>query len=936
MPEKIITTLGKHLTRTIALLCLLACTGAGVAVAQIQFEDVSEETGMKGYTESWGGSWGDINNDNWPDIFNQGHREYPRMFRNTGEGAFEDIAYEVDPGNWMAFPYDDKHGASWVDYDNDGDDDLLLSVGSFGNAQFLVNTDGKGLLLDRAVEAHVSWDKRARHGVWFDFTNDGHLDVVQVYTGGAFLRYRDPDDPVNPDIDFDQDTWPTQFLCGGQLNYAQLIDMDGTGPLEIVCMQEGVFPAGAYDYSTLPFTNVTTSLPSLPNVNDSAVADFDGDLLTDMILTRGALRPSGATLVGDSHIEAWLRKDGAVPPGKGFTFESDGEITVTLDHTYMKLIQDSKVFVMDPDDLNSVIIVANEELSPEGSMSIEWEPAESQWRVRFFDVENSFQAYLQIDTVEPVTNLTMVDLDSPEFAHSTAHLQNSPSGLQRVYDSGLNTPIFCVSIVAGDFDNDMDQDLYMVCRRGVDNFANRLYENQGDGTFVEHTGHGAEGPVGAGFSFGVGESVVTADYDVDGFLDLYVTNGLLFYPVNEGGPENLFRNTGNDNHWLEIDLEGTTSNRDGVGAKVYVTAGGITQLREQNGGYHRWSQNHMRLHIGLADNTLADVTIEWPSGNVDNFTAVAADALYVATESGTMTPAVLGPPVYTEAMLGDECDEPPYDYDYGPVVLLWKDCSSGVWSLRAKGGRLVEQMLRVQGQIIADADFSAVAPVNLIATDSIDNSLTEILAFDVGAWFTNDKGFDFSTAGQTIACLTFDVQDFPMLILGGSKKALIGGIDLITLESCEPPPPPLDLLECGAPNFDNMTENALFVWRDCDIVSTVIARWKFALSGGGATWAPYTGLIESDYVLSAVADDIEPNDTLDTVPGDEQIDFTLRVGGSGIDSFLVDVPLESITCLYTDTLPAATPVLIGEDKLLAPTTDFNLLTLEQCDDQCHP
>jgi hypothetical protein len=72
------------------------------------------------------------------------------------------------------------------------------------------------------------------------------------------------------------------------------------------------------------------------------------------------------------------------------------------------------------------------------------------------------------------------------------------------------------------------------------------------------------------------------------------------------------------------------------------------------------------------------------------------------------------------------------------------------------------------------------------------------------------------------------------------------------------------------------------------------------------------------------------------VPGDEQIDFTLRVGGSGIDSFLVDVPLESITCLYTDTLPAATPVLIGEDKLLAPTTDFNLLTLEQCDDQCHP
>ena len=70
-----------------------------------------------------------------------------------------------------------------------------------------------------------------------------------------------------------------------------------------------------------------------------------------------------------------------------------------------------------------------------------------------------------------------------------------------------------------------------------------------------------------------------------------------------GGPKQLFHNLGNSNHWMEFDLVGTTSNRDGIGSKVYVTAGGVTQYREQNGGYHRWSQNFMRVHVGLATNT---------------------------------------------------------------------------------------------------------------------------------------------------------------------------------------------------------------------------------------------------------------------------------------------------------------------------------------------
>ena len=58
------------------------------------------------------------------------------------------------------------------------------------------------------------------------------------------------------------------------------------------------------------------------------------------------------------------------------------------------------------------------------------------------------------------------------------------------------------------------------------------------------------------------------------------------------------------------------------------------QLRDQNGGYHRWSQNHMRIHFGLADNTLVDLRVEWPSGQIDLHDSVAVDRLYRITEGG--------------------------------------------------------------------------------------------------------------------------------------------------------------------------------------------------------------------------------------------------------------------------------------------------------------
>ena len=71
------------------------------ASADIRFQDVSSEAGMTGFTESWGSSWGDLNGDNRPDLWIQGHNSFPRIYRNTGEGRFEDLAYEIAPSFWF-------------------------------------------------------------------------------------------------------------------------------------------------------------------------------------------------------------------------------------------------------------------------------------------------------------------------------------------------------------------------------------------------------------------------------------------------------------------------------------------------------------------------------------------------------------------------------------------------------------------------------------------------------------------------------------------------------------------------------------------------------------------------------------------------------------------------------------------------------------------
>jgi hypothetical protein len=99
------------------------------------------------------------------------------------------------------------------------------------------------------------------------------------------------------------------------------------------------------------------------------------------------------------------------------------------------------------------------------------------------------------------------------------------------------------------------------------------------------------------------------------------------------GPHQLFKNRGNNNRWIEIDLEGVDSNRDGIGTSVTVEVGGVSQIRFQRGGMNRITQNHQRIHFGLGDNKVVDrLTIKWPSGKIQDFKNVDADRILTINE----------------------------------------------------------------------------------------------------------------------------------------------------------------------------------------------------------------------------------------------------------------------------------------------------------------
>lgn len=176
----------------------------------------------------------------------------------------------------------------------------------------------------------------------------------------------------------------------------------------------------------------------------------------------------------------------------------------------------------------------------------------------------------------------------------------------------------------GDYDNDGYLDLYVVNSGSdpVGKGANYLFKNNRNGTFTDVASSARVDDL----VVSRGRGAAWGDYDNDGFLDLFVTNGedgTLFTM----GPQFLYHNEGNGNSWLTVKLVGTTSNREGLGAKVTIQVGRQMEYREMNGASgHFLSQGAAPLHFGLGRaKKVSSVTVQWPSGVNQVLTNISAN-----------------------------------------------------------------------------------------------------------------------------------------------------------------------------------------------------------------------------------------------------------------------------------------------------------------------
>jgi hypothetical protein len=147
---------------------------------------------------------------------------------------------------------------------------------------------------------------------------------------------------------------------------------------------------------------------------------------------------------------------------------------------------------------------------------------------------------------------------------------------------------------------------------------NSLFHNEGNGRFSD-VGRLA----GNGFATPhVGRGVAFADFDNDGFMDVVVAN-------NGDAPLLLHNSGGNGNHFLNLRLTGTKSNRDAIGARIRVLAGTMSQIREIAGGGSYLSQSDLRANFGLGGAKRAEIVeVTWPSGQRQVFHNIDADKFY--------------------------------------------------------------------------------------------------------------------------------------------------------------------------------------------------------------------------------------------------------------------------------------------------------------------
>ncbi len=473
-------------------------------------------------------------------------------------------------------------GAIVFDYDRDGDHDIYATSNDTPNALYRNNGDGSFTDVARAARIDDRGGGTVNGGCGADYDNDGYPDLFVSHFGPSRLYANRADgafaNVTSKSLGKVRDLERTMGCAWG--------DYDGDGFLDLAVVSHTRLSADLYIFGHS--VDEVRHRPEFLALHDAAILyrnNGDGSFSDESRLLGDASSPSETGRLGNMF-------------GAGFQpgwldYDNDGDLDL--------------YFVNDlGEQLQPNVLWRNDGASPDGSWIFTDVSDSSGAGVEMFGMglavgDYDLNGYLDMFA----TNIGDGALLTNEIERGGFSLSTVSAGAERNDDGkrvGWGTFFF-------DYDNDGDEDLYIVSgflnAANVDNpqsQPNALLRNNRDGTFTNVSENsGADDP-------GVGRGGVYLDYDGDGCLDIFLTNlrqkARLLRNVCEWG-----------NGWLQIDLEGTRGNRDGVGARITVEAGGSTQIREIAAGSSQMGQNMRTAHFGLGDVARVDsVTVRWSSG----------------------------------------------------------------------------------------------------------------------------------------------------------------------------------------------------------------------------------------------------------------------------------------------------------------------------------
>lgn len=863
-------------------LTLFLCFLVMPAQGQIRFQEVTAQAGIAHVGEAWGAAWGDFNNDGRPDIWAGNHRTRPTLYLNNGDATFTDITTQV----WNTDQYRDTHGAAWADFDSNGLLDLFESTGlpalwSISQNNFYVNT-GTALYENAEALGLGYREHRGRVPLWLDWDRDGFLDII--FTGPPACAAFHQSSGKFIDV-----TQQVKFNCSGSAQFATLSDVSGDGVMDVIC-HGNPFPQRIYDISNGKFNELRGVMPAVSSVTDAAVADFNGDLRTDLFLARSRGESSNAVLQDNVTVKARLAFGNS--SYRGITFVTSGNLNLDFSasgskspivyvgssgwHPKKEDIVGPPIyrFSLSPDNpsvwgLKSYTVGVND------GVYIGYLKNTQKWQIVLVGTGGWRDFSAIIHGTAQVSNLSFINFTPKTPTAPVLLATQGSSFIDRTSFAKLNTPRHCNLAATGDFDNDMDVDIYLLCNNLISNIANVMYENQGNGTFTL-VANSAGAP---GSTEGLASNAEVADYDMDGFLDLFIQNGYGDPPLSNG-PDQLYRNLGNNNHWIELDLEGSTSNRSAIGAQVLLTAGGVTQLREI-GAMQFGQQIYHRLHFGLGDNTIVkNIVIRWPSGVIQEIQDIPADQItHLVEGAGSLLLSV---------------NDKNVAEDSGSATFTVKLSAPSAQTVTVK---------------YATADGTAKLPQDYTAVKGTLTFTPGITSLPVSVPIQDDQ---LAEGNETFRLILSNPVNATLSSSGGQATGTILDDEV-------------SISPCGAPTYSAKVTAAAFVWRDCS-TGQWFARFT---SGGSPKSIKYIGTVTADTSFSTVSPySNESTDILDHTTNPSVISYALIVVGAGQDGFEFTLPGSASACFGID-MPVGATALIGKSKTPV-SLPFSLNTLGAC------